>query len=326
MGNAPDPQVSEQVVNLHDAKFGVNVSPGTTSKKRSTSDVIDTPPAKKLKRDGLHGEPGCPSADNALLTPVGSQWRNNSCAYDAITTILFDLWKHTNVSPHLLNSIILTALFQDFALHSAHCMAIDNARDNLRKQLNNLNADKFSLNGYVGVHTILDELLATQDNVTVSFMACSSGEEHIFRHPSVTKCALIPVYRHSDNLTGSLQEYMSKFHDRNAPACQICEGTTRRHHVFVNAPGILAFDLVDEPLELNRTLDVPIFGRSIVKYYLCGIIYFGHHHFTARIVNDDGVWYHDGLAGSDTYREDLITPQDMLVCRGRTASVALYAA
>jgi len=152
---AQEPQVSKKEYKPHVSKSNVNALPGTPSKKRAAPDGVDTPPAKRLKTDQIHGAARSPSSDNVLLTPVGSQLRNNSCAYDAITTILFDLWKRTNAnSPFdLLNSVILKALFQDFALCSARHMDIDDARDNLRKQLNNLNAEKSSLKGYASVYT-----------------------------------------------------------------------------------------------------------------------------------------------------------------------------
>ena len=36
------------------------------------------------------------------------------------------------------------------------------------------------------------------------------------------------------------------------------------------------------------------------KYRLCGIIYWGHYHFTCRIVQKDGsVFYHDGIRTKD---------------------------
>ena len=124
--------VSKKEDNLHVLKPNIIVLPGTPSKKHAAPDRVDTPPAKRLKTDQMQGEPSSPSTDNVLQMPVGSQWWNNSCAYNTITTILYDLWRCTNASPafNLLDSVTLNALFQDFVLCSVQHMDIDDAHDN----------------------------------------------------------------------------------------------------------------------------------------------------------------------------------------------------
>ncbi|KAF8224927.1 hypothetical protein L208DRAFT_1308350, partial [Tricholoma matsutake] len=75
---------------------------------------VDTRPLKKLKFDhvastsrGLH-----------VNVPVGTQWHNNSCAYDATVTTLFNIWREeptsTTVSWQAIGSDHLRTLTQSF--------------------------------------------------------------------------------------------------------------------------------------------------------------------------------------------------------------------
>jgi len=58
----------------------------TSEKHVHTPTTLATPPNKKPQL--LH----LSSAISRSVQPIGTHWSNNSCAYDAIITILFNIW------------------------------------------------------------------------------------------------------------------------------------------------------------------------------------------------------------------------------------------
>ncbi|KAF8325502.1 hypothetical protein F5887DRAFT_873953 [Amanita rubescens] len=70
-----------------------------------------------------------------------------------------------------------------------------------------------------------------------------------------------------------------------------------------------------------------IIKNNQYSYKLCGIVYFGESHFTARVVYNNGmVWFHDGLAtGQKLIYEGMLNNCPSLnQCKGKDAIVALY--
>ncbi|KAF8233645.1 hypothetical protein L208DRAFT_1555052, partial [Tricholoma matsutake] len=59
-----------------------------------------------------------------LSIPVGTQWQSNSCAYDAVVTVLFNIWQQRPESVtaawHEFHSDLLDSLHKDF-IDSAAC-------------------------------------------------------------------------------------------------------------------------------------------------------------------------------------------------------------
>ena len=56
-----------------------------------------------------------------VLVPIGTQWENNSCAYDAVCTVLFNIWHEdlveTTLSWNKLDNNLLNALTTAFKSH-----------------------------------------------------------------------------------------------------------------------------------------------------------------------------------------------------------------
>ena len=58
-----------------------------------------------------------------LSVPIGTQWQNNSCAYDAVFTVLFNIWHEDRASAELcwqeLESDLLNSLVNAFNTHES---------------------------------------------------------------------------------------------------------------------------------------------------------------------------------------------------------------
>ncbi|KAF8874670.1 hypothetical protein BD779DRAFT_1407271, partial [Infundibulicybe gibba] len=64
------------------------------------------------------------------------------------------------------------------------------------------------------------------------------------------------------------------------------------------------------------------------SYHLRGVIYYGHAHFTARIVAADGVvWDYDGMRDESpvVWEADATTLLNMYHCGTKTAILTIYA-
>ncbi|KZS86379.1 hypothetical protein SISNIDRAFT_420979 [Sistotremastrum niveocremeum HHB9708] len=83
--------------------------------------------------------------------------------------------------------------------------------------------------------------------------------------------------------------------------------------------------LVLPTFEISESLDISTDGGPI-NLHLCGIIYHGGHHFTARIRDQQGLfWSYDGIVnGRECIYEGTI-PANLSVLDGRAACVVIFA-
>jgi hypothetical protein len=98
-GNMPlAPHTNEILASTPDA---VNTLQGIVSPvKRKLSYIVPAvkkPKIKKIKFSHLPDDPSEPG-HIPLNIPLGTRWQNNSCAYDAVITILFNIWRGDAIS------------------------------------------------------------------------------------------------------------------------------------------------------------------------------------------------------------------------------------
>jgi hypothetical protein len=71
--------------------------------------------------------------------PSGTIWSNNSCVYDAVVTLLYSIW----ADPYVpiggqfseITNMLFTTLLQKFNSYHNSCGLLENARDDLRRDL-----------------------------------------------------------------------------------------------------------------------------------------------------------------------------------------------
>jgi hypothetical protein len=70
---------------------------------------------------------------------------------------------------------------------------------------------------------------------------------------------------------------------------------------------LLAFEWDINAPTLSNTLHIAA-GLIYHTYYLCGIIYLSHEHFTSYFVDHDSQkWFHNGILTGATFRKESIT-------------------
>jgi hypothetical protein len=107
----------------------------------------------------------------------------------------------------------------------------------------------------------------------------------------------------------------------------LCDNTLYRQTEFnPTIPPLIALSLTQGNLKVTPAIEVSKNGRK-VKYYLRGIIYHGGYHFTARVViNQEDVWYHDGMttARECRYEGKLCDLPNIRDVAGRKLSTVVY--
>jgi hypothetical protein len=289
--------------------------------KRKTSSYniagVKKPRIKKIKFSHLtDSDDDDESKPIRLNIPLGTRWQNNSCAYDAIITILFNIWRDDAISETNswaeLQCELLDSLTQGFRKHEdipvtvasnsmrVPTFTLEQIRDFIRRRLARFSAE-FTFGRYASVHSATEQLLKTCEPVTTSDLYCPNGHD-INRHTSSTSNCEIIVFGNGS----SLQACVDNFTLETATRCSICDANLSRVTTFVQAPPLLAFDLGNNAPSLDPMLRIscrqPGPGRQDTgtpvsnRYSLRGVIYFENNHFTERVITSSGmVWFHDGM-------------------------------
>lgn len=278
---------------------GTSPKPKLNLKKARFHDALATDP---------FSEPELRLTTTQTNVPVGTQWHNNSCAYDAVITILFNIWRDdpdaTTDDWHEFRCDMLDSLSQAFHRHDSmqvvrsapssvsRQFTLDQIRDFFRRRLARI-SPQFTFGRYASVHCIFEQFLQTDDPVIVSDIVCPNG--HPVDRNRLTTCnaEIILFGRPGLGLQGYLDDFTLPLHSK----CPTCDRNLLRRSTFVQAPPLLAFDLSNnfDCLSLDQVLQVACQGSQI-SYHLRGVIYFDNQHFTERVITNTGlVWYHDGM-------------------------------
>lgn len=106
----------------------------------------------------------------------------------------------------------------------------------------------------------------------------------------------------------------------------VCERCSMDIFVEHAIEDLLCVELVGQSnVWIDQGLKLGAYG----DFRLVGVVYYGGAHFVSRILTGDGdVYYHDGIDGPySTFEGRMgkdLTQESLLVCRGRTPSIALY--
>jgi hypothetical protein len=278
-----------------------------------------------------------PSARIQLNVPLGTQWQNNSCAYDAIITVLFNIWFDSGGSESGIVSIEHTQcdmfddLIQRFRSHescqvvsgnlgSPTYYSLEQIREYFRRCLARI-SQEFTFGSYASVQSIGEYLFAAQEIVTTSDVFCSNGHRRDGRNgqSSTSSYQILIIHGSTEN---SLQACVDNFTLELASKCATCNTYLIKRTTFVQTPPLLSFDLSNGS---RLTLDPVVWiscENSRVRYVLRGVIYFDNNHFTERVVTSTGmVWYHDGIF---TGRSLVYETQNLTSITTENAVMAFY--
>ena len=301
------------VVNHEKRKFGEVDAPDSTA----------TWQMKKTKSEDNNITQNDP---RSCTMPSGTIWSNNSCAYDAVVTLLYSVW----ADPYApmdgrfsgITNVFFTALLQRFNNHHNSCESLENARDNLRRELMAHAPNDFTWGAYVGIENVFHNILQTTHPMLCSIRRCPNGHRTPQRRQDVHNCVLTIV----TNFTGSVQHWLSHLQVTLATKCSACKHELLRTYVFQEKPPIIILDVSSANAVQPDHLVYIRVQNEACQYKLRGIVYFGGGHYVTRVISSDNhVWYHDGIETGRSMRYDgSIENCNLDLCRGRSPVIYLY--
>jgi Helitron helicase-like domain at N-terminus/PIF1-like helicase len=316
-----------------------NYNASALALKRKSSQVIrenKQPFLKRIKYEHQINTSASGSTDMSdpvlrLDLPLGTSWSSNSCAYDAVFVILFNIWREdpipTSTLWHTLQSEFLDLLITSFETHesfpharTSQRFSLEEIRDFMRRRLARISTE-FVFGRYTSVHSIIERFFTTSDPVTISDLMCPNGHVVDRQGRSPTSSCEIIVFSQPGT---SLQHCMDNFSHSTASKCLTCDTCLLRATSFVQSPPVIIFDLgtcASVP-SLSSVLWITCGETGRVCYNLRGIVYYNNQHFTSRFVTGTGmIWFHDGLlTGTSLIYEG----QDVDSITTETAIMAFY--
>ena len=287
----------------------------TTPAKRKRISIVPCWKAKKVKFCHNTATGSDSSAPIHLNVPLGTQWQNNSCAYDAIITVLFNMWNDPNPGSVIENTRceMFDTLIQSFRTHERYQVdtglpvySLEQIRENFRLRLARV-SQEFTFGSYASVQSIAEYLFRAEEIITSSDIFCPDGHANNRDRQSSMYSYQIIILASTEN---SLQACMDNFTLQLASKCATCDSYLMKRTTFVQTPPLLAFDISNGS---RLTLDPVVWilcDNSRIRYALRGVIYFDNEHFTERVVTSTGmIWYHDGIfTGPSLVYESQDTP------------------
>jgi hypothetical protein len=291
----------------------------TLKRKASNSEHVDSPAPKlvppaclssssknllnnsKMTKKEQAPTPHVPQHFTDAWQPLGTRWQNNSCAYDAVVTILFNIWQEDPLATtgiwQTMGNIGLNSLLAGFNLHTSmpqshsQQFTLDDIRDYMRRRLAHISPN-FAFGEYASVHSILLPLLDTSSTVTINTRKCIA-HGHTTTHESNISTAMIVVSGEDER---TVQQNLNQHHIALSSHCHQCNNLQMRTTTFHSFPPLLAFEWGTQPPLLNPMLTITGHHTQTATYQLRGIIYHDGDHFTAHVINSAGqMWYHDGM-------------------------------
>ena len=259
--------------------------------------------------------------------PRGLQWSNNSCAFDAVLSILYNVWQDNatertvqfkNINIEYLGQI--ADGFSQTRLRDS-VYTLEEVRDFMRRSLERADPAVFPWGGYTGIQYILDYLLVTGRSVTSSSVRCPN-DHPLNAADLVASSCQIAVLCQSPNIQAFINDQSVECTSR----CRVCHSHIVRRHVFEDTPAVIVFDLSQHPISLLESVVITTVNGNRTTYKLRGVMYYLNNHFTSRIISETGhVWYHDGIStGRQTVPEGSIGDTELGMCRSGTAICAVY--
>ena len=212
---------------------------------------------------------------------------------------------------------------------------MEQARDQIRQQLHNVNPHFFPIEGRDGtdLYELCRVMLGRSDgHVTKTLMCAHCGAvNHAMSDDIVLWDCSASVWKESPLRLGSynnrtMSEWLHPLLFRKSrDRCEQCDKRLSWHFTFNHHPMFMVFAVYGMDIQIEHTLVLP----NDTSYRLCGIIYFGAFHFTCRVFTTEGEqWFNDGITtGKSSAKEQpakLGSIAELNHAHGRKASAVLY--
>jgi hypothetical protein len=338
------------------ASITVGVESQTRGKKRGLNTDLAVPatqgdfqgPSNETPQKQPKLSSGAPSrhirdmATLSQISPTGFIWDrvNYSCAYDALFTVLLNIWKSDRTkwdTSFCTYGTGMSLFSNELELATVGQQTLEQARNVVRSYLHGLSPANFPYGSNTTSIDKLAEALFPQrahGTGTQHCESCGFVDNNVYGLLESFQSA--GLSRRAQNESGvSLQSWFDSYLTRGRHPCPACSANRVRSRMVMqttlhSVPNLILVFLDSQNLLFDRVLSFNI-GQRTVRFFLRGIIYGGLNHFTCRVVQLDGwVWFHDGITtGRSSVREfhydDIVRKLDLHTCRERRAIAVIYA-
>ncbi|KAF6751743.1 hypothetical protein DFP72DRAFT_816147 [Ephemerocybe angulata] len=270
---------------------------------------------------------------NEAETPKGFIWdsRSYSCAYDALFTVLFNIWYLAQDlwGPRFASiNYAMKILSDNFKQVASETLTMEEARDNVREVLFNASPEDFPKGRqFASIDLLVNAMLSSSKVYGSTSLVCGSCgykglDDKNLDLKTVTTIPEADEGNHALRQPASLCVEQALFSQaastaHHCPSCANSLGTFSflwRQMQLSSFPDILAIELADVNIKrLEPTLRLPSTEAHCLMT-LRGVLYHSRlsAHFTCRVVDPSGgVWYHDGaVTGRDVEYESLLVGGD----------------
>ena len=206
--------------------------------------------------------------------PRGFTWANNSCAFDAVLSIIHEIWAcnliHWKNIFEEMNPELLGILARDFERNINGEVDLEYSREALRQKLARSGNINYRIGSYIGVDTVLEKLLQMQYHIQFSQVRCPQnhpcGEYH---HRPVQHCFLQAV---SHSMYTSTAAWIQNPMETQARVCTECNSHLENVFSFIQPPNILALSFPQSNLHIDTEFLMKV-EHNDYQYILRGIIY-----------------------------------------------------
>ncbi|KAF8969122.1 hypothetical protein BDZ97DRAFT_1654173 [Flammula alnicola] len=325
-----DPLLESEVYDISKL-FPTNPQYATDSKKRRRSDgntqvhnIMTERPTKKIRRLGNAIAP-CRNSTH-YPPPTGMKWSQNSCAYDSIFTILFNIWCRDAdawgpIFTQLGNEFSIL-LIDEFTKYACNEISLEVARDTVRKELAKT-SQYMRFGYYTSIEAICEAIFTSHDVIYQTYYQCPDNHQRLYSQSHT-------IYMSKGRSPfKSTTEWMQTNSQQGTNRCEICDKLVKINISFVAPPPLVILEFSGSGIEVDISFEVAHLGQPH-KYNLAGVIYYrdADRHFISNIVAPDKqLWFYDGMSngGQMAPSGPLAMHQGSLAtCRGGSASAAFY--
>ena len=334
-GRQHRPKQLPKCLTWHNEDLAVTIEPDSDWRVKQKGDrsLARSRPRKKnqdKQASTVHGKRKPTDLDNvpakrpkimSVLQGVIWDEQNWSCGYDSFVVSIYSIWQsNRNLWSFLLPTInpvyfsTMPALFNDA---SNNIQRLHGVRDHVRHTLHSFHPDSFpwgrslvSVNDIWETVTLSDRVIYTK-TTSCSNPSCDALEQRALVH--------FPILNITGRVPLSVRAWLdSKYIDD--VACPSCGATSREYLLWSDLPFIIVFNTNGLPsLEIDEFIHV---NQSTFR--LCALTYYGEGHYTTRLVNKDGIWYHDGIETGASLVYESLLDTNIFSCRNRQVSNLVY--
>jgi len=264
-------------------------------------------------------------------TPPGTQWdaNNYSCAYDALFTILFNIW---SANPRKWKKIFqesnqyLSTLHDGFQHYLKGVNTLEATRDSVRTLLYENDPVLFP-SGHTGcsVSALTTQMFYPIYKVPQLHLQCSHCNNTIM----INSNRIGRLMHVAHNATGTISQILDNhLHHQSQHVCDNCNAPLHTTIHFSETHKIYAVDVTDRDVTLSETIKIHGPAHTTILH-LKGPVYHGGYHFTCRIIdNSSNIWFHDGIStGRTSIKEGkfgTVSQPNLKMCRNKQLCLVIY--